>query len=77
MRLQISVLIASFAPITSLSHAAEEGRMLQIVPPEAVVHKHDQISVVHWGKGIELRRAWGEHIMMSQTKLAKWFIHLA
>jgi quercetin dioxygenase-like cupin family protein len=71
MRLYITTLIAFVALMISSSHAAEESRMLQIVPPKATVHKHAQIPVVHWGKGIELRRAWGKHIMMSQTKLSK------
>ena len=71
LQLQITALMVSFTSIISLGYATEEGRMMLIVPPEATLHKHEHIPVVHWGKGIELRRAWGKHIMMSQTKLAK------
>ena len=71
MNLKITLSIVAIATISVLSYAGEEGRMMKVVKQEATLHKHKDIPVVHWGKGIELRRAWGEHIMMSQTKLAK------
>jgi len=71
MLLKITLSMATIATIFVFSYAGEEGRMMQVVKQKATLHKHNDIPVVHWGKGIELRRAWGEHIMMSQTKLAK------
>ena len=66
------IALAGFAVLLlTTGTTAEENRLLKFVPPEASVTANGDIPVVRFGEGIELRRFWGESILMSQTRLAK------
>ena len=53
----IITLTALAALLLASGSTAEGNRLLKIVPSEATVTAHDDIPVVRFGEGIELRRS--------------------